>query len=76
MKNDHDINLFQIDYRSLTPAQRQVFREAIVARAHRERAKFVRAQFRALFGWLDRMVEMVLRAVFTPKTSGSPSRRA
>lgn len=73
MEKHSDINIVIEDYRSLTPTQWQDFKREIFARAHRERTELIRAQLRALTGWLDRAVEMALRAVFTPKLPASPS---
>ncbi|HTS40803.1 MAG TPA: hypothetical protein VMH84_09730 [Xanthobacteraceae bacterium] len=64
------------DYRSLSAPERAAVRAQLIKRAHLERAEFIRTQMRALFGSLDRLVEMVLRAVFAPKVRVPPSRRA
>jgi hypothetical protein len=75
MRNDHNINPLAEHYLSLNPAERDIFRRAIIARAHRERAELMRAGLHALARWLDRLIEMVLRAVFTPKIPAQPLRR-
>jgi len=64
------------DYRSPGSSERAAVRAQLIKRAHRQRAEFIRKQLRALFGSLDRLVEMVLRAVFAPKVRVPPSRRA
>ena len=75
MKNDRNINWSGLDFRALTPSQRQIIQHAAIVRAHRERAAFIRAGLGLPLKWLDRAVEMALRAYFTPKISAPRSRR-
>ena len=73
MKNAKIIN--EIDYRSLTSEERAALLQAIAAKAHRERAEYIRAGLLELFRCFDRAVEWTLRAVFTPKLPPVRSRR-
>ena len=72
MKNVRIINL--IDCRSLTSEERTALHQAIAAKAHRERAEFIRAGLLEFFRLFDRAVDWTLRAVFTPKLPPARSR--
>lgn len=74
MKNFNEIN--GLDYHSLSPAERAALLSQLIARAHQERSEDIRGALLALSGWLNRVFETVLRAVFRPKIPVPPSRCA
>ncbi len=72
MKNAKPIN--PIDYCLLTSEERTALYKAIAAKAHRERAEFIRAGLRELVRRFDHAVAWILRVVFTPKLPSVRSR--
>lgn len=76
MKNDNNINLFEIDVGSLTPAEWQVFKDRAIEQAKQERAEAIGRAFRGLSAWFYDAIGRVLAAFFSGPHPVVPSRGA
>jgi uncharacterized protein YjiS (DUF1127 family) len=63
MSGNKKFDFTNVDYSSLTPPQREALVQLIIREAHAERARAVRAAFRASVLWLWRLTVAAGRAV-------------
>ena len=61
MQKHGEIDLQNLDYRTLTHEQWELLKRQVIRRAHAERAKVVRRIFAALVSWRQKTVELAFR---------------
>jgi len=73
MLSQEEIDLRVLNYRALTPADREAFRREVIRRAYAERDAVIRASFHALWSRLPRLagfIHAALRNLWTAYRKG------